>query len=118
MIGVDDFERDRTIERFIDGAIGDSHGAATQLPCTAIRMMLNVVSTQLIRDRSNCGVTLLCLSIQTGSNQTGNATQIAGGSCLHRRAAGFANTLALTYGRHCDLLMQPWRGASTAALHP
>ena len=51
-IGVDDFERDRTIERLIDRAIRNSHRAMAELPYTAIRMMLDRVSTQLIRRRN------------------------------------------------------------------
>ena len=43
IIGVDDLQRDRAIERFIDRAIGDSHRAATQLPITSISMKLDRV---------------------------------------------------------------------------
>src|SRR5262249_60401940 len=86
----------------------------TQLPCTTIGMMLDRVSTQLIPRRRKCGITLLCLSIQTGSNQTGDATQIACGSCIDRRATNFANTSVLTYGRHRELLLRrPSSGANT-----
>ena len=72
-----------------------------QLPQIAVRMMLDRVSTQLIRRRSKCGITLLCLTIQTGGNQTCDATQIARGSRVKGRAAGFANTRAFADSRDC-----------------
>jgi hypothetical protein len=57
--GIDDFERDRAIQRFISRAISDSHRAMTELPCTAIGMMLDRVSTQLTRRQSKFGIILL-----------------------------------------------------------
>src|SRR6476620_8694827 len=63
-------------------------------------MMLDRVSTQLTRRRSKCGITLLYLSIQTGTNQTGDATQIASGRCVNGRTAGFANMRAFANRGH------------------
>jgi len=71
-----------------------------QLPCTAIRMMLDRVSTQLIRRGSKCCITLLLLSIQTGRDQTGDAPQIASRSCINWQAANFANTRAFANSSH------------------
>ena len=110
--GVYDFERDGAIQRFIDRPIRDSHRAMAELPYTAIGMMLDRVSTQLIRRRSECGITLLCLTIQTGSNQTGDATQIARGSRLNGRTAGLANTRVFANCRHQDSLLIRPRPAS------
>src|SRR5262249_51158189 len=116
-LSVYDLQRDGSIERFIDRAIGDSHRAMAQLTSTTIRMMLDRLSTELIRRQSKCGFTLACFSIQTGSNQTGDATEIASGGSFNGRAAYFADTCALSYGRHCDFLMQLLPAANIAALH-
>src|SRR5262249_62131210 len=68
-------------------------------------MMLDGVSAELIRRSCKRDLTLLCLSIQTGSNQAGDAPQIARRSRLNGRATGFANTGAFANGRHYDILL-------------
>src|SRR5215470_6157666 len=76
-----------------------------QLPCAAIGMMFDRVSAQLIRRRNKCGITLLYLNIQTRTDQTGDATQIARGRCVNGRTADFANTGDVRYGGHLRFLL-------------